>query len=236
VLHVRRVKNGTPSTHPLLGDELRALRWLQRERPPSAFILVSERGTPFTTAGFARMIERAARRGLGLELKAHLHMLRHACGCALANRGTIPGRSRGGWGTARSRARRCTRPWRRTGSRTSGEAEPRMDRFPGAHGTACRKIWGGGRRKSLAPLLFTPWLATNQPPISPKMSHTMRHIPPLATETLLDAHRSGTRSRSFRIEVGQGSHRQDARHWPGERLSGVGGVVGVRHGPDLPRL
>jgi integrase len=24
VLHVRRVKNGTPSTHPLLGDELRA--------------------------------------------------------------------------------------------------------------------------------------------------------------------------------------------------------------------
>jgi type 1 fimbriae regulatory protein FimB/type 1 fimbriae regulatory protein FimE len=31
VLHVRRVKNGTPSTHPLLGDELRALRRLQRE-------------------------------------------------------------------------------------------------------------------------------------------------------------------------------------------------------------
>jgi hypothetical protein len=31
-------------------------------------------------AGFARMIERAARRGLGLELKAHPHMLRHACG------------------------------------------------------------------------------------------------------------------------------------------------------------
>ncbi len=30
VLHVRRVKNGTPSTHPLLGDELRALRRLQR--------------------------------------------------------------------------------------------------------------------------------------------------------------------------------------------------------------
>src|SRR5262245_34945106 len=31
VLHVRRVKNGTPSTHPLRGDELRALRRLQRE-------------------------------------------------------------------------------------------------------------------------------------------------------------------------------------------------------------
>jgi integrase len=30
-LHVRRVKQGTPSTHPVLGDELRALRRLQRE-------------------------------------------------------------------------------------------------------------------------------------------------------------------------------------------------------------
>ncbi|MET4320299.1 integrase [Bradyrhizobium sp. RT5a] len=28
-LHVRRVKQGTPSTHPLLGDELRALRKLK---------------------------------------------------------------------------------------------------------------------------------------------------------------------------------------------------------------
>ena len=34
-LHVRRVKQGTPSTHPILGDELRALRRLQREQEPS---------------------------------------------------------------------------------------------------------------------------------------------------------------------------------------------------------
>ena len=33
------------------------------------------------------MIERAARKGLGLELKARPHMLRHACGYALANKG-----------------------------------------------------------------------------------------------------------------------------------------------------
>ena len=33
------------------------------------------------------MIERAARKRLGLELKAHPHMLRHACGYALANKG-----------------------------------------------------------------------------------------------------------------------------------------------------
>jgi site-specific recombinase XerD len=86
-LHVRRVKQGTPSTHPILGDELRALRRLQREQEPkSPFVFTSERGSPFTTAGFARMIERAGIEAR-LGFKAHPHMLRHACGYALANRG-----------------------------------------------------------------------------------------------------------------------------------------------------
>src|SRR6516225_251492 len=84
-LNVRRVKNGTPSTHPLLGDEMRALRRLQRESDTSPFVFVSERGSPFTTAGFARIVERAA--AAHLELKAHPHMLREACGYALAKRG-----------------------------------------------------------------------------------------------------------------------------------------------------
>jgi type 1 fimbriae regulatory protein FimB/type 1 fimbriae regulatory protein FimE len=86
-LHVRRVKKGSPSTHPILGDELRALRRLAREQDPkSPFVFTSERGAPFTTAGFARMVERA---GAAAELgfKAHPHMLRHACGFALANKG-----------------------------------------------------------------------------------------------------------------------------------------------------
>jgi integrase len=86
-LHVRRVKQGSPSTHPILGDELRALRRLQREQEPkSPFVFTSERGSPFTTAGFARMIERAGVEAK-LGLKVHPHMLRHACGYALANRG-----------------------------------------------------------------------------------------------------------------------------------------------------
>lgn len=86
-LHVRRVKQGTPSTHPILGDELRALRRLQREQnPKSSFIFTSERGMPFTTAGFARMVERAGVEAK-LGFKAHPHMLRHACGFALANKG-----------------------------------------------------------------------------------------------------------------------------------------------------
>ncbi len=87
VLHVRRVKNGTPATHPLTGRELRALRKLQRERGKNPFVFVSERDAPFSVSGFRRMIERAAQ-GAGLEIKAHPHMLRHACGYALANQGT----------------------------------------------------------------------------------------------------------------------------------------------------
>ena len=86
-LHVRWVKQGTPSTHPVLGDELRALRRLQREQESkSPFVFTSERGAPFTTAGFARMVERAGTLAK-LSFKAHPHMLRHACGYALANQG-----------------------------------------------------------------------------------------------------------------------------------------------------
>jgi integrase len=86
-LHVRRVKQGTPSVHPIVGDELRALRRLQREQAPkSPFVFTSERGAPFATAGFARMVERAGTVAK-LGFKIHPHMLRHACGYALANRG-----------------------------------------------------------------------------------------------------------------------------------------------------
>ena len=86
-LHVRRAKKGTPSTHPILGDELRSLRRLEREQEPkSPFIFTSERGAPFTTAGFARTVERAGN-AAKLGFKAHPHMLRHACGFALANKG-----------------------------------------------------------------------------------------------------------------------------------------------------
>ena len=86
VLHVRRGKGGAPSVHPLMGSEMRALRRLQRQSEATPFVFVSERGAPFTTAGFARMIERAAT-ATSLKLKVHPHMLRHACGFALANAG-----------------------------------------------------------------------------------------------------------------------------------------------------
>jgi site-specific recombinase XerD len=86
-LHVRRVKQGTPSIHPISGGALRALRRLLREQSPkSPFMFTSERGSPFTTAGFARLVERAGA-AAKLKIKAHPHMLRHACGFTLANKG-----------------------------------------------------------------------------------------------------------------------------------------------------
>ena len=74
------------ATHPLLGDELRALRALKREAK-SAFIFVSERGAPFTVSGLQKLIERAGNAGK-IGFKVHPHMLRHATGFVLANKGT----------------------------------------------------------------------------------------------------------------------------------------------------
>jgi len=86
-LHVRRAKNGKPAAHPIRGDELRALRQLRRDQGPHAkFVFTSERGAPFTTDAMNRHIKRlGAKTKLGFPV--HVHMLRHACGYALANAG-----------------------------------------------------------------------------------------------------------------------------------------------------
>jgi type 1 fimbriae regulatory protein FimB/type 1 fimbriae regulatory protein FimE len=86
-VHVRRAKQGSESVHPLSGRELRALRRLKRDQEhESPFIFTSERGAPFTTAGFRKLVARlcvAAK----FEFPVHPHMLRHACGFHLANKG-----------------------------------------------------------------------------------------------------------------------------------------------------
>jgi len=46
LLHVRRIKNGIPSVHPLGGGELRTLRKLQREAMPSRYVFTAERRAP----------------------------------------------------------------------------------------------------------------------------------------------------------------------------------------------
>jgi integrase len=86
-VHVSRLKHSAAAVHPLSGRELRVLRRLQREQlPASPFIFTSERGSPFTTAGWRKMV---ARLGIAakIDFPVHPHMLRHACGYKLANQG-----------------------------------------------------------------------------------------------------------------------------------------------------
>gem|GEM_PF-5985288 len=113
----------------LLGvRNLGRLRKLQREQEPkSPFVFTSERNSPFSTGGFARMVERAGVEAK-LGFKAHPHMLRHACGFALVTKATIPGRCRLTSATATSSTPCDTPSCRRAGSRTSGgDLPPKVD-------------------------------------------------------------------------------------------------------------
>ena len=85
-LHVRRTKRGTPSVHPMQGDEIRAPRRLQREQPPGPYIFATERGGPMAPKSFHTLIARLGERAK-MPFSIHPHMLRHACGYALANAG-----------------------------------------------------------------------------------------------------------------------------------------------------
>src|SRR6516164_11573260 len=76
-LHVRRAKNGKAATHPIRGDEMRALRKLQREAARSAFVFASERGTPFSPDGFNWLVKRAGQKA-GYLFK----FMRTCCGIA----------------------------------------------------------------------------------------------------------------------------------------------------------
>ena len=85
-LHVRRLKDGVPSVHPLRGLELRALRRLERASASSPYLFVSERGGPLSDSAVRKMVARAGCQA-GLSFPVHPHMLRHATGYKLANDG-----------------------------------------------------------------------------------------------------------------------------------------------------
>lgn len=90
VLHVARLKHGLSTTQPLRAEELRAIKaWLvDRARMPldtDAFF-VSERRRALSRKTAWVMIRDYGELA-GLALPAHPHMLRHACGYALADQG-----------------------------------------------------------------------------------------------------------------------------------------------------
>lgn len=86
-MNARRVKHGVTSTHPLSGDEVRELKQLQREQdPPSRFVFCSERGGPMSERSVHRIVAAAGDQA-AIAFSVHPHMLRHARGYQLANRG-----------------------------------------------------------------------------------------------------------------------------------------------------
>ena len=84
---VRRVKNGRESRHFLEGDEIRQLKQLRRESPPSRFVFCSERGGPLSNRSVHHIVQKAGE-AAGLPFSVHPHMLRHSKGFQLAGKGT----------------------------------------------------------------------------------------------------------------------------------------------------
>ena len=98
---------------------MRSFRRLRKEAPHAEFVFVSERGSPFSPAGLAKMVERAGKEA-GFAFKAHPHMLRHACGYKLANDGKDTRSLQAYLGHRTFNTRCAIRNWRRTGSRIFG--------------------------------------------------------------------------------------------------------------------
>ena len=110
-LHVRRVKHGTPATHPLTGVELRALRKLQRET--NVTIRLYQRAwRAVHQPGFQTLVERAGKKAK-LEFKAHPHMLRLPAATSWLTMASIPARSKAISGTSPFSTQFVTPTWRR---------------------------------------------------------------------------------------------------------------------------
>jgi type 1 fimbriae regulatory protein FimB len=90
VLHIVRLKRGLSTSQPLRGDELKAIgAWLKqraRMKPTGKTFFVSEQRRPLHRST-VNLILAACSKAAALPFSAHPHMLRHACGFALADQG-----------------------------------------------------------------------------------------------------------------------------------------------------
>lgn len=92
-INIRRLKNGFSTVHPLRFDEREAIELWSGERSDwksaanTDALFISRRGTPLSRQQAYRII-RSAGENAGTVTHTHPHMLRHACGYELAERGT----------------------------------------------------------------------------------------------------------------------------------------------------
>jgi type 1 fimbriae regulatory protein FimE len=86
-LQVARLKHGSPSTHPLRGPELRALRaWKRAQGGAMPYIFSSLRGALMTRRTVHHVVAEAGK-AAGIDFPVHPHMRRHATGYYLADAG-----------------------------------------------------------------------------------------------------------------------------------------------------
>lgn len=103
-IYIRRAKGSHSGRHPLQGDELRALRKLVRDYSPSPFVFNGNRHTPLSERMISHIVHQAGQLAgaectpafqlesnsswVGsFDFPVHAHLLRHACGYYLANKG-----------------------------------------------------------------------------------------------------------------------------------------------------
>jgi type 1 fimbriae regulatory protein FimB len=90
VLHITRLKRGLSTTQPLRGDELKAIgAWLKqraRMKPTGKSFFVSEQRKPLHRSTVNLLLDTCSK-AAALPFSAYPHMLRHACGFALADQG-----------------------------------------------------------------------------------------------------------------------------------------------------
>jgi type 1 fimbriae regulatory protein FimB len=90
VLHVARLKGGLSTTHPLRGDEIRAIKaWLierARMKAPGRSFFLSEQRRPLHRSTVNLMLQKYGEKARH-SVAVHPHMLRHASGFALTDHG-----------------------------------------------------------------------------------------------------------------------------------------------------
>jgi len=85
-LWVKRLKGSNSGTHPIEGDELRAIRrYLALRKDNLPWLFLSERQARLTRFAVNYLVNRTAAQAGFANL--HPHCLRHSCGYALADRG-----------------------------------------------------------------------------------------------------------------------------------------------------
>ncbi len=85
-LWIERLKNGLSVEHPIVGDELRAIkRYLRHRNDHLPWLFVNERNLPLTRQAVNYIIKTAANKTAIKNV--HPHTLRHSCGFYLANKG-----------------------------------------------------------------------------------------------------------------------------------------------------